>query len=172
MERESKKLIVQSGAQDGNWGTPIPVLHLLHGLFGRVDLDLASNPHANRLVQAEDFYSEANPCPLQLPPLRGKVLWCNPPGPVEKVRMFWATWLRAIVDGAEGGFIAFNMDHWRSLEPAPPMERPLYCCVWPKRLIFVGAACQYNHPSVIFFTKHPGDLYSGIVTLWGKGAPP
>jgi hypothetical protein len=161
---KKKKLVVQAGAQLDSWGTPLEVLDLTRQVLGSINLDLASNPEANKIVRARKFYTLQNPCPSAVRLRCTSVIWCNPPGPVEMVRLFWERWLTLMEDGHEGGFLIFNLDHWRTLK-AP--ATPLYVCLWPKRLKFVGAPSQYNHPSALVLSKHPGYTFKGKVVRWG-----
>jgi hypothetical protein len=148
------KLIVQAGAQLDSWGTPAWLLDCVRSTFGGIDRDLASNSEANKLVRAKHYYSLKHPCPDIVPASRGKVVWCNPPGPVEKVRWFWSRWLMHIELGWSGAFLIFNLDHLRLLPALSTfiLPRDLYFEVPPKRLRFVGAPSQYNHPSGLVST--------------------
>lgn len=144
------KLIVQAGAQLDDWGTPPEVLDFVRlACGGPITLDLASNEKANKLVQAKRYFSLRNKCPDAPPMHPGEVVWCNPPGPVAEVRRFWAIWLGCMQHrhDAQGGFLIFNLDHLRALSQPPPSLPRYEVVFWRRRLRFVGAPSQYNHPS-------------------------
>jgi len=159
-----RKLVVESGEQLDTWGTPEEVLDIVRGTFGGITLDLASSAEANKLVRAPKYYSETQPCPEE-PPSSGEIVWCNPPGPVEKVRWFWLVWMWCVSQGAEGAFLIFNLDHWRTLAKPDASGPPLYVSLPRSRLRFVGAPAQYNHPSGIVSTKSLWH-FDGNVARW------
>ncbi len=146
------KLVVQAGAQLDDWGTPEYVIAFVRKVYGNksVALDLASNKKANEVIQARRFYSLQRPCPECVAPPDGALVWCNPPGPVAKVRWFWDVWVNAVRSSGCGGFLVFNLDHLRALSPIQRCDRFVFV-PWPKRLRFVGAPSQYNHPSGLVF---------------------
>jgi hypothetical protein len=118
-------------------------------------IDLASNVEANKTIRARRFYSLKNPCPNDVHPLSGQLVWCNPPGPVGEVRRFWNIWRRAVRYSGCGAFLIFNLDHWRTLS-RPDLEEVFYVGIWPWRLRFVGAPSQYNHPSAVVLRGDDG----------------
>lgn len=126
-----------SGTYRDDWPTPEHLIQSVHGIFGRIDIDLASSAASNVLVGAKDYYSRLDPCPDHIRVPQGSVLWCNPPGPGSEVKRFWRIWCRAIrVYEACGAFLIYNIDHWRSLERPPTI---LWAIPLPKRLKFEGA---------------------------------
>ena len=162
---DKPKLIVQAGAQLDDWGTPADVLDFVRKVFeGEITLDLASNATANLMVRAERYYSLERPCPDQPETRLGELVFCNPPGAAENVRLFFQRWCRAVEVSKFGGFLCFNTDHFRSLECKWPWFKVVMC---RKRLKFVGAPSQYNHPSALIFAgrSHIVDDF-GIVCSW------
>ena len=162
------KLIVQAGAQLDDWGTPAEVLDFVRLTCGPITLDLASNATANKLVKAKRFFSVENPCPSAFTKMpAGTVVWCNPPGPVAEVRRFWDIWQGCIVNSrasVQGAFLIFNLDHLRALSHPRVAYEVVF---WRKRLRFVGAPSQYNHPSALVMLTHSGvGLEHGPVMGW------
>jgi len=159
------KLVVQAGAQLDDWGTPTDVLDFVRKVFeAEITLDLASNAKANETVRAARYYSLERPCPEQPEVKHGELVFCNPPGGVARVREFFQRWERAVNVSKAGAFLVFNMDHFRSLESERPWYRVVIC---RKRLKFVGAPSQYNHPSALVFAgrSHISDDF-GTVLSW------
>lgn len=154
---------IQRGTYQSTWGTPSELIGAVIDMFGSIDLDLASSHRANETVRAKAFCSAENPCPTHPHVIPGQVVWCNPPGPCEHVAEFWDVWLGCVSRGARGGFLIFNVDHWRQLE-APGWDLPVV--VLRKRLRFVGAKSQANFPSVLVLSDGdpPADL--GHVVMW------
>jgi hypothetical protein len=162
---DKPKLIVQAGAQLDDWGTPVDVLEFVRKVFdAEIAVDLASNAVANETVKAARYYSLERPCPDQPDVKHGELTFCNPPGPVENVRLFFQRWCRAVEVSKAGGFLCFNVDHFRSLECERPWFKVVMC---RKRLKFVGAPSQYNHPSALIFAgrSHILDDF-GTVLSW------
>jgi hypothetical protein len=153
------KLVLQKGAQSSEWGTPTAVLEVARAAVGRFDVDMATNTMWLPAVGARRNYTLLKPCPAKVD--GGAAVWCNPPAGVNAVRWFWDAWCGAVDRGAEGGFLIYQIDHWRTL-PAPPTT--CYCVLWPKRLRFVGAPCQANFSSVLVTTQEP--KVSGNVVMW------
>ena len=159
------KLVVQAGAQLDDWGTPSDVLDFVRRVFGQeITLDLASNARANDTVRAARWYSLERPCPEEPEVRYGELVFCNPPGPVENVRLFFNLWQRAVDISKVGVFLVFNLDHFRSLESERPWYKVVMC---RKRLKFIGAPSQYNHPSGLIFAgrSHISDDL-GTVLSW------
>ena len=162
---DKPKLVVQAGAQLDDWGTPSDVLDFVRRVFeDEIAVDLASNAKANETVRAARWYSLERPCPDRPVVRLGELVWCNPPGPVENVRLFFQRWERAVNESKAGAFLVFNLDHFRSLESERPWYKVVIC---RKRLKFVGAPSQYNHPSGLIFAgrSHISDDL-GTVLSW------
>ena len=162
---DKPKLVVQAGAQLDDWGTPSDVLDFVRRVFeDEIAVDLASNAKANETVRAARWYSLERPCPEEPEVQHGELVWTNPPGPVENVRLFFQRWERAVDVSKVGAFLVFNMDHLRSLASARPWYKVVIC---RKRLKFVGAPSQYNHPSALIFAgrSHIVDDF-GTVLSW------
>lgn len=71
---------------DGDeWYTPADVLDLARGVLGDIDLDPASNAHAQKTVQAATFYTKADDALRK--EWRGRV-FCNPPYSVPLIQDF------------------------------------------------------------------------------------
>jgi hypothetical protein len=157
------KLLIRAGAKLDDWGTPDFVLNIVRAVCGPITIDLASNRSANARIGAREFYSKSNSCPEHVPIKTHSVVWCNPPGPVEKVRWFWDRWCECIANDATGGFLIFNLDHWRTLG-AP--AAPLFVCILRQRLRFVGAESQFHHPSALVLSEDPRATYVGNVVQW------
>jgi hypothetical protein len=117
-----------------NWGTPDHVLQIVRDLYGPFTHDLASCEEHQEIVRAMRYWSEADPCPPQVPVSSDSVLWCNPPGPRTRVEWFWRVWQDAIFRGAHGGFLVFKQDHFRAL-PAP--EFPCTTIALRQRVKFI-----------------------------------
>ena len=162
---DKPKLIVQAGAQLDDWGTPADVLDFVRKVFdSEITLDLASNAKANETVRAARYYSLERHCPERPDVKLGELVWANPPGPVENVRLFFQRWCRAVAVSKAGCFLVFNLDHFRSLECERPWFKVVMC---RKRLKFVEAPSQYNHPSALIFAgrSHISDDF-GTVLSW------
>ena len=125
--------------------TPAFVLDAVRRAAGvkNVFLDLASSDAANESVRALHYYTADKPCPaLQSAPQRsqaGRLVWCNPPGPVAHVQWFWAAWNAYVARGALGAFLLFNIDHWRQVT-APTVAAEVV--VVRRRLPFTGPGCS------------------------------
>ena len=162
------KLVLQKGAQSSEWGTPDEVVNFAKDALGieRFDCDMATHKRwMGGAIGAlpRDCYTLERPCPKELPRSKYSRVWCNPPAGVEAVRSFWGTWCEALTHSAQGAFLIYQIDHWRSLPP-PPVNT--WCLIWPKRLKFVGASCQANFSSVLVLTAPP-EIGHGNVVEWG-----
>jgi len=146
-------------------GNTPEVLDFVRLVCGPITLDLASNPKANKLVRADRYYQKIDPCPDAPHLADNDVVWCNPPGPVAEVKRFFSIWDRCMgMAGNQGGFLIFNMDHWRALEP---VYGEYTVVIWCKRLKFVGAPSQYNHPSSLVLCTRAGiGTEHGPVVSW------
>ena len=166
VSQDKPKLVVRAGAQLDDWGTPSDVLDFVRRVFeDEITVDLASSATANELVRAARYYSLENPCPERPDVKHGEVVWANPPGGVASVREFFQRWERAVNVSKVGAFLVFNADHFRSLASERPWYKVIAC---RKRLKFVGAPSQYNHPSLLVFAgrSHIVDDF-GTVLSWG-----
>lgn len=153
MKQPEPKLVVKAGAQLDDWGTPAHIIVLVRKVCGnkQVSIDLASNRHANEIIRARSYYSLEHPCPASIAPYGGRLIYCNPPGPVANVRWFWDVWVNAMHSSGNGAFLIFNLDHLRSLTPLQKHVCMTFVPL-PKRVRYVGAASQYNHPSALVFS--------------------
>lgn len=68
---------VLHSSDSNEWYTPAPILEAARRVLGRIELDPASSSVANRVVQAERFYTIADDGLNQ--PWHCKTLWLNPP---------------------------------------------------------------------------------------------
>lgn len=74
----SRSIKNQKSSERNDWITPPDVIARVKTLLGRIELDPASSPSANKVIGAERFYSlETNEDGLELP-WEGRV-YCNPP---------------------------------------------------------------------------------------------
>jgi hypothetical protein len=143
------------GTYRDDHGTPNSILDLVRAEYGGIDLDLASNAVANETVLAKQFYTLENPCPDTVPLQGIGTVWCNPPGPLTNVEKFWNIWLDCICFGIDGGFLIYNIDHWRCLTHS---FESLYVLVLRKRIKFMGAKHGASFPSVLVFSSEPKTL--------------
>lgn len=100
------------------WITPPGPLSIMRRIHGQITHDLASSYIANKVVDADHFWSANNPHPPHVPAeiyCPSSVIWCNPPGPHKETVRFWMLWREYVHKGASGGFLIFNVDHWRHL---------------------------------------------------------
>ena len=143
----------ERGTYRDDHGTPAHVIELHRRIHCTIDIDLASDAQAQKIVRARRYYSLEKPCPLvvTLPPDPGTV-WCNPPGPSENVIRFWQIWCSCVARGAEGSFLAFSVDHLRFLVPPPTR---CYVLFFEKRLKFVGNRSQAAIASAFVSTRPP-----------------
>lgn len=134
---------VKRGQYRDDWGTPSEIIDFVRCIFGRIDIDLASNVEAQKIVMARRWYSKINPCPefvnqelMEIP--RPRIVWCNPPGPSSRVVRFWDTF-KNLVDNHDsfGAFLLFSIDHLRMIDP--PKYGKSYIVPIRKRIKFVGA---------------------------------
>jgi hypothetical protein len=106
------------GTYRDDHGTPEWIINIHREIHGnRIDLDLASDIEANEIIKAKSYYGFDHPCPPSpAVKLRSKI-WCNPPGPSDRVRFFWSAWLYCVAYRlCEGSFLCFSVDHLRMLE--------------------------------------------------------
>lgn len=156
---------IRRGTYQSTWGTPAWVIGLVIDACGHIDLDLASNAEAQKIVQAKRYYSIEDPCPLEPPVSAGEVVYCNPPGPSSGTKEFWAAWLSCLKRGARGAYLFFNIDHARQIEKLYDQALPVI--MLRKRLRFVGAKQGATFPSALVFS--PGVTVPtghGSILLW------
>lgn len=116
--------------------TPRWLIERVRHAIGSIDIDLASSAAANRIVKAGYYYSAEHPCPEYLSEcLRGKAIWCNPPGPAREVIRFWGLFCAFMKDSQRGAFLCFSVDHLRMLN-APRGIKSCRLCLLRQRLDF------------------------------------
>lgn len=98
--------------------TPKCWCRLAHQVLGRIDLDPASCPTANELVEAEQYYTR-HMNGLMLPWFG--CVYCNPPGDRHGILVpqFWA---KAVEHATSGGVVlwaGFSLDQLSRLQPSP-----------------------------------------------------
>jgi len=179
MTGERKKVVVhhrREGVLSNDWGTPSEIIDLIRDLYGDINIDLASSEIHNKRIGAELSFTEAHPCLENLPDLLAQdpasyTVWCNPPGPGKEVKRFWNIWCRCMCSpNVSGGFLIYNIDHWRQL---PQPTNFMYAVILNKRLKFVGAAHGASFASVLILhpTIHLHELDHvtefGDVVKWG-----
>ena len=76
VDKASKTALYQSANDE--WYTPAAIIESARSVLGAIDLDPASCPVANRIVQAEHYYSARVDGLLASHPWQGRV-WMNPP---------------------------------------------------------------------------------------------
>lgn len=153
------------GTISNDWGTPEWVLDLVRIVCdGEITEDLASSPGHNERVRAQRYFVAGSSKAIgTYQPTPKSVVWCNPPGPCSRVKIFWARWLEFTPPG-NGAFLIYNLDHWRQL-PAPPT--PMHVLVLQKRIKFVGATSSASFPSAIVWAKMPGVWHNKLLREHG-----
>ena len=154
-----------------NHGTPGWILNIVRDEFGPITIDLASSRHHNVRVQAEHFFSEDDPCPYELDlvttyPLNDPraPVFNNPPGPAYSVQWFFDVWLGCINQGAQGGFLFFNMDQMRRCEPFT--YRELVVLAFRDRVKYIGNRGGASFPSALVLTGPLKNEYSDIANVF------
>lgn len=156
------------GTYYDSWGTPNSLLQHARDTLGiaQFGYDLASSEEANKLVQARHFWTKDDPF---VPSVEGMkklaqaAVWCNPPGPVVKVRAFWDIVRRL----PKASFLFFSMDHMKLART--PVNDALVCML-SRRVQYVGAKSTSPMPSalvVIGWENARALEYAGNVFRWG-----
>lgn len=116
------------------WGTPQEIIEIGRQLLdGDIQLDPASSPEFNTLVQALMIYTEQDDALIQ--PWAGNV-FCNPPG--GKVRKFWERLLQHIMTGeVEKAFwVGFSVEQLCQLTRSEFHPLDFSTCILRTRLPF------------------------------------
>lgn len=83
--RELTAVSSQDDYDGDEWYTPPEIVDLARGVLGEIDLDPASNPHAQKVVRAAKFYTKQDDSLTK--EWHGRV-FCNPPYSTSLVRRF------------------------------------------------------------------------------------
>jgi hypothetical protein len=130
------------------WYTPSQYTDAVRELFGRIDLDPASNEKANAWIKAAQIYTAADDGLVR--PWHGKV-FVNPPyGKTESNRSTAAAFCQRAIDQYEDGTIEACVILVNSVH-SQPWQRPLYAypiCLVDHRISFVsGEGSENENPT-------------------------
>lgn len=174
----------QHSSASAEWWTPPEIVAPARGLFGRLELDVASCFEANRIVQAESYFTADMDGLRDGPKLRewrAGVVWCNPPSKRGE-NAAWEWWVHGAREWIEGRtgvlfFVVFNpstffqtaASHSRvSRVPSPQMAARIE---FRERVRYLRATVQQKLPGVEGAEYERGDAPphgSAILMLTGE----
>ncbi len=146
--------LAQHSSASAEWGTPPEWAARVRHVLGTIDLDPASTPEANAVVQARRIYTEKENGLLQVNRWRGRV-FLNPPGGRGLPQKFFAKLLSSYRDGSVTAAVYLGY----SLEQLLWIKRRFYLpagamvAVPQSRIKFLGAGKSPTHGN--FFALFP-----------------
>lgn len=126
------------------WYTPGDYVRAARQCMGGIDLDPASCPEANKVVQARHIYTARNSGLLN--PWNGRV-FINPPGGL--VKEFWRKLINeyATDDVTEFVWIGYSIEQLQTLQclddgTVSPLDPAFALCIPRRRIAFVESAAR------------------------------
>lgn len=162
------------------WGTPGSIVALSRAaLGGKIDLDPASSPEFNQVVQAIRIFTEHDgglkqvwadfDWPNVIEPIR---VFLNPPGGL--VTAFWEKLLEELEKGhvSQAIWIGFSVEQLCTLQDSPLYPLDFATCILRKRLAFTKESGESggspSHGNYITGLGIERDLFSSCFGSLGK----
>ncbi len=135
-------------SSSNEWFTPRDIIDRVYQVLGEIDLDPASCPEANLVVEAKNFFTkEINGLTQEW---HGKV-FCNPPGNKTKNKsntvLFWQKLINEVSAGhiEEAIFMAFSIEALQTTQRATKSIGEYTSVIPSKRLQFDRPQNQVNN---------------------------
>jgi ParB family transcriptional regulator, chromosome partitioning protein len=137
---------IQHSSQSDEWFTPPEIMELVREVLGPINFDPASCEEANKIVQANCYYTENS---LTKPWHGTGPIYCNPPGGKtgnkSNVKLFWDKLMDT--DFLHAIFMAFSIEALQTTQSCilPMAQYPI--CIPAKRIRFVSPEGKKSSPS-------------------------